>query len=427
MSFSKQQLKIFAIVGGVILAVGVFLYFNLQPSKVTGPAIKLTVWGAEPQSSWNSLFAAYRSLRPNVSINYVEVKPQNYTQGVLDALAAGSGPDVFLVGNHDVSKRASVLAPVDATQFSSAQLDALFPRVVGEDMVRGGKIYGLPISLDAMVMAYNRDLFDAAGIATPPTTWDEVLGNISKLRQVNPSGEVTQAALALGGSEKSVDHAADTLQLLMFQNGTSMTDATGSHAQFYSSSNKGLAAFQFYLQFANPNSPYFTWSEQQGNSVDQFAAGKVAMILNYRSALDRVKAKSPFLRVGVSSVPLSSGGVPTSVASYPSLVVSKQSKVSPWAWDFVIFAATDVKANKSYRDEAGGGSALREVLAKDTSDVVRGPFARAALAARSWTVPDAASVTDIFSSAIFSVNTGNVNPDKALRDAEQQVSALYRQ
>ena len=104
-------------------------------------------------------------------------------------------------------------------------------------------------------MIYNKDLFNTAGIATVPTTWEGLQADLPSLRVTNAQGQITQAALALGGSETSIYNAPDIIFLLMMQNGAQMTSAGGSSVTFASGTNgsdaSGINAFNYYLQFAN--------------------------------------------------------------------------------------------------------------------------------------------------------------------------------
>ena len=97
---------------------------------------------------------------------------------------------------------------------------------------------------------------------------------------VNAQGQITQAALALGGSETSIANAPDIIFLLMMQNGAQMTSADGTSVTFASGANggndntSGLNAFNYYLQFANAADPNYTWNDGMGTALDELYAGK---------------------------------------------------------------------------------------------------------------------------------------------------------
>src|SRR6185312_9057339 len=172
-------------------------------------------------------------------IKYTQIDPADYDTKLLSALAAGTGPDIFQIGNHEMPKWRSVLAPVPATAaYTLVSLETDFPSVVEQDFASNGQIYALPFSIDTLAMIYNKDIFDSAGIAIPPKTWDDLQNDVGRLRSVNAQGQLAQAAAAIGGSHASIANAQDILFLLMIQNGTRMTSNDLSSAIFASSGSK---------------------------------------------------------------------------------------------------------------------------------------------------------------------------------------------
>lgn len=54
---------------------------------------------------------------------------------------------------------------------------------------RDGKVYGVPVQVAPMLFAYNKALFQQAGIAEPPKTWDEALEDAKLIS--DPANQVT--------------------------------------------------------------------------------------------------------------------------------------------------------------------------------------------------------------------------------------------
>ena len=419
--FSKKQVII--ILGAVVLVIVVLfaLYFGLRPKAQNAQAVKLNVWGVEDSQVFGTLVSTY----PYGQVKYTQVDPANYEAQLLSALAAGTGPDVFEIGNRDLAKWKAVLAPfpTSSATFGLLQLSQLFPDVVGQDFVSDGQIYGLPISIDTLAMVYNKDLFNSAGIALPPKTWDEFDNDVTRLRAVNASGQITQAAAAIGGSEASVANAPDILSLLMLQNGTQMNDEN-------SWSTVGANAFNFYLQFANAASPYYTWNDAMGNALDSFAAGKTAIVFAYQSDLATIKAKAPFLNFGIAPMPQPSGsqGAPVVAVNYPKYqgFVAAKAGQQIAAWNFILYVAALSGTGKSYGVSTGAPPALRTDIAADLADPNLSVFASQALTAKSWNEGDSVRAEAALNAAIANVLNGAEDPAKALREAQTTVSQLTR-
>ncbi len=425
----------------LILIIGAAVFLNLRPRPTNGPPVTLNVWGMEPSAAFIALMSAY----PYATVKYTQVDPENYGSLVLGALAAGTGPDVFEIGNRALPRWQSVLAPLTIASSSSSgfgplQISQLYPDIVSQDWISGagagasaeaaggaGQIYGLPLSIDTLVMAYNKDLLNAANIAVPPTNWNDFDADVAKLRAVNGSGQITQAAAAIGGADDTVPHAADILALLMLQNGTQMTDANRSSAAFASQVGgaPGPSAFNFYLQFANAASPYYTWSSALGPAFDSFAAGKTAIIFVYQSDLATLKAKAPFLNYALAPIPQAKGAtVPVNYANYRGFVASKAGQQAA-AWNFILYEAAQDGA-KSYLTQTGQPPALRTDIAASLNDVNLSVFASQELTAKSWYEADDKKAEAALGTAIKNVLNGAETATRALTEAETAVTQLMR-
>ncbi|TSC81705.1 MAG: multiple sugar transport system substrate-binding protein [Parcubacteria group bacterium Gr01-1014_20] len=436
MKFTQKQVVI--VLGSVFAVFVVIVLFILNArgpavgGEREGPKITLAVWGFDDESYFRSLIGEYGKYRKNVKVQYKEFDEDKYEANLIDALASGEGPDVFLIRSRDAYKEKNKISAVPATQLNLVSFQKYFPEVVSQDFVIDGEIYALPLYLDTLALFYNKDFFDQVGITSPPKTWQEFQEDVAKLAVVDREGEIFRAGAAIGGSERSVAHATDLLNLIMLQNGTNMTSQNLGAATFGATvkqKNPGLEAFNFYLQFANAASSYYTWNDNQPDSLDAFASEKVAMIFGYQRDVKAIKDRNSFLKFGVDLVPQPEGALKAvSYADYSGLSVSKQSREKAWAWDFVKYVATTPQVVQGYLDISSRPPAIRDPLIKDKlNDLRLGVFARQALTARGWTQIDSTDIRGIFSSAIQSVLSGQKDSAKALKTAEEQVTGLMRE
>ncbi len=430
MQFSQKQMVLIG-AGGFVVIVVIFLIFANLRSKGFIQSFTLKVWGVEDKQKLQPIITAYQQARPGGKIEYTQIDPKNYHDMVLNGLASGNGPDVLYLGNRELPKDKDKLAPLNPQDFPTLGLTKfreLFPMAPEQDFISSSSIYALPLYLDTLALIYNRDLFDQAGIVAPPTNWGGFQADVLKLRSIGQNGQITRAAAAIGGSERTVDSGVDLVHLLMLQNGTKMVSDNFLQANFASvdtTARTGASAFNFYLQFANAGSQYYTWNDGQPNSLDSFAAGKTAMIVNYQSSLPVIKNKSPFLNIGIAPAPQAAGA--TLAVNYPKyygLAVSRQSQNQHWAWDFIIYLTTDTTNGRMYFDAMGHPPVLRTLIGGLMSDPTLGVFAQQALTARTWYEIDDQAIDGIFNNAIQSVLNGQVNSDIALRQAEDQVTQI---
>ncbi|MGD1003726.1 MAG: extracellular solute-binding protein [Minisyncoccia bacterium] len=438
--FTQKQI---IIIGAAVLAVligGVIFFMNIRSNVGGQPSLKLTIWGTDSQQAMNDVIQSYTGPGSGTSaqIAYTQIDPSQYQSKLLSALAAGAGPDIFEIPNRDLSRWQSVAAPIPATlatTFNQVTLQGDFPDVVSGDFVSGGNIYALPLSIDTLAMIYNKDLFNTAGIATVPTTWEGLAADLPALRVVNAQGQITQAALALGGSETSIPNAPDIIFLLMMQNGAQMTSADGTSVTFASGSNStavggggdtsGLNAFNYYLQFANAADSNYTWNDGMGTALTSFTQGKTAVIFDYSSALTAIKAQAPFLNYGVAAVPQPANAtVAVNYAKYNGFAVSRSSTQIAGAWNFIISLTSSAADENIYTKDTGAPPALRSVIAADLGDPTVAVFASQALTAKSWHESNSEQIDSFMNTAIQNVLNGAADSATALRQAQDAINAI---
>ncbi len=432
-NLTQRQIIIIAFAVIALVVVVVVFFMNIRNNAAGTQALNLTIWGTEDPKVFNDLISQYTGPGSGSSaqIKYTQIPSATYGSTLLKALAAGTGPDIFEVPNRDLGQWTSVIAPVPASlaaTFSAVTLQNDFPTVVSQDFSANTTVYALPLSVDTMAMIYNKDLFDSAGIAVPPKTWTEFDNDIAALRAVDGQGQLTRAAAAIGGSEASVPNASDLVFLLMLQNGTQMLSTNNSTVAFVGNGGNGtpgLAAFSFYLQFANATSPYYTWNDSLGNANDAFAQGKVAVIFDYAASLAAIKAKSPFLNVGIAPMPQPDNAAgDINYAKYSGLTVNKDSASVTGAWTFIINLTTSLANENIYTTDTGLPPALRTAIQADLTDPNLAVFANQALTARSWHETNSESYDGIMNKAIQNVLNGSSGSTAALTEAQSEMNSV---
>lgn len=424
MNISRNQIVIGFIVLIIIVSALIF-YFGRRPAPP--PQIKLTIWGIEPRNDFEQLIRNYIALRPNVQIIYEQVDENNYSQKILEGLASEYGPDIFMIKSKSLFKDISKLSPVLNTQFNLSQLRSIFPQVVEDDFVYDGQIYALPLSIDSLALFYNQDYFNKAQIIYPPKTWDDFVNYVQKLKVLDLNESIIQAGVALGRNERSILHATDILKLLMKQAGISIFNNKEYDFGQRGKYALGSKILDFYLSFADPQNSNYTWPANFENSLDAFASGKVAMIFAYQKDVKSILEKNPYLNFRIAPVPqFKDSKINYAYADYWGLAVSKKSRVSAWAWDFVIYATTNDTINSSYLLQTKKPPATKSQISKYLSDPDLGVFTSQTLISRSWQEPNMEKVNQILNNIINDVLSHKFNSSEAIRLAEEQANQLVR-
>jgi multiple sugar transport system substrate-binding protein len=427
---------------------------STNPSET--PKVTLKYWRVfDGNESFDEIFDAYKALHPQVSFEYKKLRTEEYEQELLKALAKGEGPDIFAIHNTNMGEYIDYLLPMPPTvtvgtiategslrketviQNKTTTLPTInaltkdYVDVAPRDMIWSGKVYALPLSVDTLGLFYNKDMFNAAGIAQAPTTWEEFQADVIKLtKYVGDSLDIAQSGAALGTSQ-NVNRAVDIVQLLMLQNGTTMVGEKGEIA-FNSIPQgtedgvyPGLDAVRFYTQFADQGRESYAWNDSLPNSFDAFGAGKTAMYIGYSYDIPSLKAAAPKLRFGIAKIPQIAGSRQINFANYWLEGVSKSSKNSAYAWDFLAFAASKDHVG-SYLAAARKPTALRSLIATQLDDAEVGPFAEQVLTATSWyRGNNTEKMESAFEGLIDDILRGTGRPTDALNRAAKIVGQTY--
>ncbi len=369
----------------ILISLGILIFIILGilffGKKPPAPKITLVVWGFDEKEAFAKIFADYHKLRPNVKILYFKKDFRNYETELIDALASGKGPDVFPIKNTWVLRHKNKLAFAPKNLISPAKLKNYFCDVVAQDFVVQDKIYGLPLSVDSLVLFWNRKLFNNAGIALPPQTWQEVKQITPLLTKITPSGKIEQSAIALGSFD-NISNASQILLALFLQKEPDLIEKIKK--KFIGNENL-VKALKFYLSFSNPSFENYTWNNELHLSLDAFSEGTLAMMLGFFWQKKIIEAKSPYLDFSISEMPQFSEKKAT-LASYWAFSASITSKHPQWAWDFIYFMTLNASEAESYFLKTSQPPALRILINKYLNHPQVGVFLKSNLYAQSFPI-----------------------------------------
>ncbi len=389
-----------------------------------GPKIELVWWKPFDDARIVApLVEEFQKANPSIQIRYVQKSIETYEDELLEALASGTGPDIFSLHNDWVPKQKPRIVPAPAGLFSPRELSEQFLQVVNTDLVENGQIYAAPLGVDILSLYYNKDLLASSGIARPPATWEELVNLVPKLTRQDKFGNFERSAIALGTAD-NVNRATDILSLLFLQNGTQIFDPARSSATFNSES--GARALEFYTQFANPAKTTYTWNSRANNSIEGFSSGQVAMILSYSYLRPVLAEKAPFLNYGVAPAPqIDPAAAKVNFANYWAEAVAKQGKNQQAAWQFLRFISLPAVLPK-YAEVVKTVSPRVALVEQQIADPEIGVFAENALSARSFYKPDSDAVENIFAQMIGDVILRSIAVPAALSAAAQKMNLLLR-
>lgn len=398
-------------------------------------AATLEIWSAyDDQGVYTELIEAYQNVNKRITINFQKKSPDTYEQELVNALASGKGPDIFIIHNTWLPKHKTKISPMPQLEgFINAQdFQNMFVDVAYQDFVSENKIYAIPLYIDTLALYYNKDFLNSAGISFPPANWDEFMDDVEKLTKKDQWGNIERSGVAMGTAQ-NINRSTDILALLMLQTGTEMVSQDYRNAVFNQAThlkgesfNPGRDALRFYTDFSNPTKRVYCWNRSMPYSIDAFYQGKAAMMINYSYNIDTIRAKSPYLNFGIAPVPqIKNRDFDINYPNYWALTVSRNSKYPEAAWQFILYLSQ--KENlKKYSETAKRPVSRRDLIEWQRENPDLGVFANQALSAKSWYQIDSQAIETIFADMVESVVLGAETINQALDKAADQITILMK-
>lgn len=350
----------------------------------------------------------------NDSQNEVEVVPNfvpfsDFKKQLTIGLSAGSLPDLVLVDNPDVAAFAAMGLFEDITDKVDAweDKDQFF-----EGPMKSGiyeeKNYSLPFVSNCLGLFYNKELLEKAGV-NPPQTWDELKTTAKQLTKDGVHGFATSLIkgeegtfnfypwlIAAGGSPEKLDspEAASAIDFLsgLLEDGSMSKEVI----------NIGMSDIE-----------------------KQFAAGKLAMMVNGPWQTTSIQKDNPDLKFGIALIP--EGKKHASVLGGENIGIIK-GKNKEAAWKFISWALSadsvreyaevsgafpprkDVATDKKYMEDPS----LKVWMEQMEYAMPRGPHAK-------W--PE---LSTALSTAVQAAVTGAASSTDALAKAQATVDEIMK-
>ena len=393
-----RYLKLIALIlGGLIVATliyvvtqssGIFSSPTVEyQSKVQYPTspITLSYWLPSDESgNLDAILANYKKLHPNVTVNITYIDPASYQTKVLQAQSAGTLPDMFGFRNDGLPLYQKSLQSAPETVITSEQFNQTFADFATKSLMNGKNVYGMPFGIATLGLFYNTDALKKANISAAPTSWQEFDKANSAMR--NKQGQTLYAsAVALGTS--AIHNYPDIMSMFMMQNGAVMTNSPPTKATFQLQDSAGYSpgskALEYYASFAQPAKENYSWSDALGSSVGAFATGKTQMMIDYPMAAKTVRKQNANLSFTMSALPQTNPKNPLNYGVIFAQGVSKNSKNSEIAWDFLGFASSK-NQQQLYSQVSLWPAARRDLITQQYNDKDLAPFARQIASASDW-------------------------------------------
>lgn len=292
----------------------------------SGERVELTFWGdwgGEGQKQFEAMADAFNKSQDRITVKYV--LQQDMITKFLTAATSGGSPDILFWDRWRTSLYApkNVLHPIDEyMERDGISRDDYFEESLKE-LSYNDNLYGLPLTVDARALFYNKTLLDEAGVE-PPTTWEELAVAAKKLTKWN-GDKLEVAGFSLGDP--------GLFNMYLQQAGGQMISDDGKTSF---NNEQGLEVLNLWDRMLNEDKVYKIGFEQGlGEGQDAFVTGKLAMHYTGPWMLSTYKKYGDDLDFGVVPPPAGPDGDMASVMGGFGLVIPEGAKHKEEAWEFV--------------------------------------------------------------------------------------------
>lgn len=332
-------------------------------------SIKWSNWANTGELARFKAFTEDYNKKHNTSVQYdfVPSANNNYFTKITTELNGGVAPDAFYVGDGDIAKLVSnqtVLQLNDLLAGSKAKEKAedYLPGLWGAAKTKSGKIYGLPVDCNPLVLWFNKKVLADAGITTLPTdlfdqgkwTRDAFQDMIEKIYAKGKQGFVLEAW---------------SLQFYAWctTNGGKIYDNDGYGEFIAHQDPKSLEAFKWLTDQIRKKTMVYAGSLPKGQGSDlAFIGNQVGFISVGRWDLPEFKSATG-LEFDCVPFPSNTGQHLAAPVALAYMVINKKTKMQDQAFDFMTnYCSSDGQTFRLH----GGGNAVPSIRSADAEKVV---------------------------------------------------------
>lgn len=352
---SPKKLIAFIVAGlivlGLVIAAVVYSGKSDNNKGPKGPA-ELTVWVVgDDTDGFKPLVDDFQKSHPNYKNTKIVFTKfasyQDYERSLINVIADGNSPDIFVVPSTGAGLLESKIQPVSDSYFEGQDLSSNLNRLFDPLLeITPGKnsdgkeiqlmtLKGAPLGYETIGAFYNRSVLDSS----VPATWEEF----------EPAflDNSTNPPVALGMGSKYVTQAASVASVFFVQNGIESIARMGE--------GPGVKGLEDYFKYYSPTDSATLMSlksdmdQKTLSMTDMFAQGKVSVIFGYPSLLREIEYS--IKRAGDSAtlekrdlrsapIPQKQSGKKSNLARYSYFAVSKFSQNLTSAEEFVGYLTT---------------------------------------------------------------------------------------
>lgn len=320
----------------IFFSVSILLVSCVAPQQETQPVTFMITGDPSERDAYIELVDAFESAHPEVNVEITHIPSGSaYRDRVATDFAAGSPPDITLWNYRRYAGFAAegLFEPLGPylNKSNLIRQNDFFPIAI-QAFTWQGELMCIPQNISSLVVYYNKDLFDAAGVSYPADnwTWDDFVETAKALTlDLDHDGVMDQYGL---GTEISLYRLAP----FVWQNKAVIVDDTADPNRLTLTRPPSLEALQWFVDLRQVHGVLPDRVEEESmDSESRFVAGLTAMFLNSRVGTPSYREIEAFTW---DVAPLPRGKTSAGVLHSDAYCLSSAAKDKEAAWTFIEFA-----------------------------------------------------------------------------------------
>ena len=438
-------LGIFAVAIAMLGFSGKLPGFTNQPKNGNQFSGKVTIWGTLPKENIQKTLDLFnKNSAKTYSVIYKEVAEDSLVSTLIQTLADGSSPDLILAPYSYILQNEKRLAILTKGVISEIDYKNTFADE-GEVLLTNAGYLGLPISIDPLILYFNRDLLSSSGFGNPPTTWDQFFDYNLKITKRNNNGDFKVSTIPFG-TYRNIPHITDIVLAMVIQLGSLEPvsksfgkDVNGNFIPKYKVNvnddpyNPGSEAgplniiLAFMKNFADSQKETYNWHNNMPDALLNFISGSQSFYIGYASEASYIKNANQKLYFDYTYLPQVAGkNIFTTYGRMYTLSLLKSAPNSAAAYSTMLSLSTG-KYSSALSAATGGVSALKSVLAAPSGEQSSIIFGKSALTAKGFQDLHRDQLESLVKQSIESVYTGSKSTVEAAKDFSGNLQEVYNQ
>ena len=354
------------------------------------------------QEALNYLIEKYNESQSDVKVTAKYVPFADFKKQLSIGATADELPDIVIIDSPDHASYATMGIFADLTgRFDTS---TYYDGPVASCTI-DGKLYGIPADVNCLGLYYNEDMLKEAGVEVP-TTWDELKAAAVALTKDNVTG---LAFCSLQNEEGTFNFSP-----WLWSTGATSYDINNEN---------GIRALTFVKDLVDSGAmskECINWT--QGDVMNQFISGNVAMMINGPWQIPTMRAEAPDLNWDVTLIPKDSqyasviggenfaviaGGNEDEALAFLEYLTQKEQI------EYLMVAMGNIAPDKAIADQQFTDDPVMQKFAEQMEYAqARGPHAE-------WP-----SISNAISLAFNEVMTGVKTPEDAAATAQQTIDGI---